>query len=46
MHLLNMFFVSLQRNPELRTAQKRLAEQVMLLVHGGTAEFIQIALRM
>jgi hypothetical protein len=26
-----------QRNPELRTAQKRLAEQVMLLVHGGTA---------
>ncbi|PNF40698.1 Tyrosine--tRNA ligase, mitochondrial [Cryptotermes secundus] len=23
-----------QRNPELRTAQKRLAEQVMLLVHG------------
>jgi hypothetical protein len=29
--------VLFQKNPELRIAQKKLAEQVLLLVHGGTA---------
>ena len=42
--LCSYLLILLQKNPELRTAQKKLAEQVTLLVHGGTVVSISILL--